>query len=73
MSKSTDLLCEVLELFPNWESAIADAETGALEAERRAVRLRAVADVFKRKKEAGEPWPRSAAEPTTQFHESTRN
>jgi hypothetical protein len=51
------LLEKVLEAFPDWEAAIADAETKALEAEQRAVRLRAVADVFRRKKEAGEPWP----------------
>jgi nitroimidazol reductase NimA-like FMN-containing flavoprotein (pyridoxamine 5'-phosphate oxidase superfamily) len=50
----------LLDYFPNWESAIADAETQALEAEKRAVRLRAVAAVLKRKREAGEPWPQTA-------------
>jgi hypothetical protein len=56
------LLEKVLECFPSWELAIADAERGASEAEQRAVRLRAVAAVFKRKKDAGEPWPGSESE-----------
>lgn len=55
---STQLLEKVLECFPDWDSAIADAEQQALEADQRAVRLRAVADVFRRKRDAGEPWPK---------------
>lgn len=45
-----------------WEAAIADAEQQAIECEQRGVKLRAVADVFKRKRNAGEPWPGSEAE-----------
>lgn len=59
---STTLLENVLELFPGWELAIAEAERGAMEAEQRAVRLRAVASVFKRKMNAGEPWPGDVVE-----------
>jgi hypothetical protein len=55
---STDLLEKLLYSYPaRWESAIADAEQKALECEQRAVRLRAVADVFRKKKQDGESWP----------------
>ena len=54
---STHLLEKVLESYPGWEAAIADAEQQALEAEQRAVRLKAVASVLKKKLEDGEPWP----------------
>jgi|HubBroStandDraft_4_1064222.scaffolds.fasta_scaffold19107_3 hypothetical protein len=56
---STDLLEKVLDGYVGWEAAIADAEQQALEAEQRAIRLKAVASVLKRKLEAGEPWPGS--------------
>ena len=57
MDLSTDLLENVLSLFPGWEAAIADAESQALQCDERAVKLRAVADVFRKKKAEGEPWP----------------
>ncbi len=61
MELSTDLLEKVLGLFPGWEAAIADAESQALQCEERAARLRAVADVLRTKKKAGEPWPGKSA------------
>ena len=60
MAISTELLGKLLEAYPGWEAAIADAEQAALEAEQRAVRMHAVADVLRRKKKAGEPWPGEA-------------
>jgi hypothetical protein len=58
---STYLLEKVLGCYPGWEAAISDAEQQALECEQKAVRLRAVADVFRKKKNAGEPWPETIA------------
>jgi hypothetical protein len=57
---STDLLEKMLDGYVGWESAIADAEQEALKCEQRAIRLRAVASVLKRKAESGEPWPGSS-------------
>jgi hypothetical protein len=58
---STELLDNVLGCYPGWEAAISDAEQQALECEQKAVRLRAVADVFRKKRNAGEPWPETTA------------
>ena len=57
MGLSTDLLDKVLGLFPGWDAAIADAENQASECEQKAVRLKAVADVLRRKRDQGEQWP----------------
>ena len=57
MEVSTHLLEKVLGLFPGWDAAIVDAENQASEHEQKAVRLKAVADVIRRKRDEGEPWP----------------
>ncbi len=57
MELSTDLLEKVLGLFPGWDAAIVDAEKQASEHEQKAVRLKAIADVMRRKRDEGEPWP----------------
>ena len=62
---STHLLDAVLECYPGWEAAISDAEQQALDHEQKAVRLRAVAAVFRRKKDAGELWPGTQSENQT--------
>ena len=54
---STHLLEKLLESYPGWESAIADAEQQASDCEQRAIRLHAVADVFRKKRASGESWP----------------
>ena len=48
---------KVLGLFPGWDAAIVDAEKQASEHEQKAVRLKAIADVMRRKRDEGEPWP----------------
>ena len=47
--KRTKMLEMLLGSYPGWDAAIADAQEQALEAEQRAVRLRAVASVMARK------------------------
>jgi hypothetical protein len=54
-----EIVCGVnlLTEYAGWEAAIADAEQQALASEQRAVRLRAVASVLKKRMKAGESWP----------------
>jgi hypothetical protein len=59
---STQLLEDLLEYYSGWEAAIADAQQKAMESEQKAVRLKAVADVLKRKRDAGEQWPGTLTE-----------